>query len=163
MADVVLLDGRGEARTYYGVTEVVLDTTTDGVKAYFQEGTLSQPTFNLDFSNGNQTISAPTGMLMHQATISQPATFIPENIKDGVVIAGVSGTYVPSNFQSKTVTPTTSEQTIRPDYGYDGLEEVIVYPISPILSASSYTPTTSDIVISASQYLVGAQDRKSVV
>ena len=51
-----------------------------------------------------------------------------QNIKDGVTILGVEGTYVPPapSLQNKSVTPTTSAQEISADSNYDGLGVVSV-------------------------------------
>ena len=51
-----------------------------------------------------------------------------QNIKDGVTILGVEGTYVPPapSLQNKSVTPTTSVQEISADSQYDGLGIVSV-------------------------------------
>lgn len=60
----------------------------------------------------------------------EAAKIIPGNIKDGVSILGVTGTYegeaVPT--QSKTVDPYTTQQTVLPDSGYD-LSQVTVNAI----------------------------------
>jgi hypothetical protein len=51
-----------------------------------------------------------------------------QNIKDGVTILGVEGTYVPpaTSLQNKSVTPTISAQEISADSGYDALGVVSV-------------------------------------
>lgn len=46
----------------------------------------------LDFSAGDQSLAAPDGQAVKSATIKKPTTLVPENIADGVDIAGVVGT-----------------------------------------------------------------------
>lgn len=62
---------------------------------------------------------------------TEQAKLIPANIKSGVEILGVSGAYGGEEItaQTKTVTPTTSIQTILPDPTYDYLSQVTVNAI----------------------------------
>ena len=46
-----------------------------------------------NFANGNQVVAAQEGYAVKGATILKPATLIPENIAEGVEIAGVVGTH----------------------------------------------------------------------
>ena len=62
---------------------------------------------------------------------AEAAKLIASNIKDGVSILGVTGTYAGelTKGQTKTVTPTKDGFTVTQDEGYDYLASVVVNPI----------------------------------
>lgn len=63
---------------------------------------------------------------------TERAKIIPANIKKDVEILGVTGTLEPSSevtAQAKSATPTTSQQTVLPDEGYDYLTQVTIAAI----------------------------------
>lgn len=50
-------------------------------------------TVTLSLASGNQTVHANSGKYMTSVTINKPSTLVAGNIKNGVTIAGVTGTY----------------------------------------------------------------------
>lgn len=82
------------------------------------------------------TYTIPNGYHDGSGVVSISATeqakLIASNIREGVVILGVTGTMSGEegvNAQSRTVTPTTASQTIIPGEGYNYLSQVIVEAI----------------------------------
>jgi hypothetical protein len=75
-----------------------------------------------------------------QIDATEQAKLIPANIRAGVTILNVEGTMSGSEGvkpQSKTVTPTTSQQTVLPDTGYTHLSQVTVAAIPYVESDNS--------------------------
>ena len=67
-----------------------------------------------------------------QIASTEQAKIVPNNIRNGVTILGVTGsmsTTEGAKPQAKTVTPTTEEQVVIPDSGYNYLSQVTVAAI----------------------------------
>lgn len=76
---------------------------------------------------------------------TEAAKIIPDNIKEGVEILGVTGTYTGEGVtaQAKTATPYTTQQTVLPDAGYDYLSQVTVEAIYYNETANAYGTTVT--------------------
>ena len=105
-------------------------------------------------STKSQEYTVPQGYHDGSGKVSisadEQAKLVAENIRNGVTILGVLGTMSGTegaNAQSKTVTPSASEQVILPDTtsGYNYLAQVTVKPIPYVESANSAGGTTVTI------------------
>ena len=79
---------------------------------------------------------------------TEQSKIIPANIKQGIIILGVTGTCEPSSSvtaQAKTVTPSTAKQTVLPEAGYDYLSQVVVNAIAYAEATNSAGGTTVTI------------------
>ena len=99
---------------------------------------------------------------LSQVTVSGDSNLVAANIKSGISIFGVTGTYAGSSgsvsLQAKTgITPTESSQTITADSGYDGLSSVQINAISSTYVGTGITRRTdADLTVSGARVSVPA-------
>lgn len=131
-------------------SEVLAGQTFYGASGQEQTGTMPNRgavSGTIDTVNGTYTIQ--NGYHDGSGTVgidsTEAAKIIAENIKDGVEILGVTGTYTGEGVtaQSKTATPYTTSQVILPDSGYDYLSQVTVEAIYYNESPNAYGTTVT--------------------
>lgn len=131
-------------------SEVLSGQTFYGASGTEQTGTMTNNggvTGTITAVNTPYTI--PSGYHDGSGTVSIDSTdsakIIPDNIKDGVVILGVTGTYTGEGVtaQAKTATPYTTQQVILPDQGYDYLSQVTVEAIAYTETPNAYGTTVT--------------------
>lgn len=84
-----------------------------------------------DFSSGDVVVQPSSGYdALSQVTIEKDDTLISSNIKSGVTVHGILGSYSGggSNYEQKSVTPdfSSGDVTVSPDSGYDALSSVVI-------------------------------------
>lgn len=94
--------------------------------------------------NNTTTLTIPQGYHDGSGKVSIASTelakLVAGNIKEGITILGVKGALKPSSsvtVMAKTVTPTSSTQTVLPDAGTDYLSQVTVNAIPYVESENS--------------------------
>ena len=100
--------------------------------------------------DADDVYTVPQGYHDGSGTVALDATEVAKlknhaNIKAGVTILGETGTYSGEavSAQSKTVTPTSSQQVVTADTGYDYLSQVTVSAIPYVETANTYGTTVT--------------------
>lgn len=135
-SEIVRLQGlRGALRTKLVALGLAQPTATlaDCVSAV--EGMENRGGVSGTISAAEERCGIPAGYHNGQGTVSiapvEREKLRPENIKLGVMLLGVAGSYTgeESILQEKTVMPTKSRQLVTADQGYDALSRVTVEAI----------------------------------
>lgn len=85
---------------------LVADNIKNGVAIGGVTGTLTPAkaeetkTVDLSMASGDQTITSSDGKVLTQVKVTKPSTLVPNNIKNGISIGGVVGTYDPKQYQN---------------------------------------------------------------
>lgn len=126
-------------------TTLAAGNIKSGVNIGGVTGTLSpakteqDKTVDLAMASGNQVVSPDSGKVLNKVTITKPATLVASNIKKGVTIGGVAGSYAPTfTTETKTVALAmgSGNQVISKTSGKDGMTQVTVTKPSTMLPAN---------------------------
>ncbi len=105
----------------YGDYKKIRLTKESGDKVIYSEGEAVEQTIELDFSSGDMTVNPDEGKIFSKVSIPQPETLIPENIAEGIDIAGIVGSMAAGGsnavFASGSFTGTDSDVTIEHNLG----------------------------------------------
>lgn len=117
------------------------------------EGIADNGAVSGNISTVAQQYAVPAGYHNGQGKVqiasAEQAKIVEGNIKSGVTILGVTGSYAGDGvtLQEKTVTPTKQSQNIVADEGYDGLSAVTVNPIpANYADVSGVTAAAADVL-----------------
>lgn len=91
---IILKNYSGEDISYDNVDAVLFNTEDGGTQEFTRGALITGLATSVNFANGNQVISTPTGTLAKSATLIKPATLLPENIRNGITIAGIEGEFI---------------------------------------------------------------------
>lgn len=128
-----ILSGR---TAYVNKNKITGEMTNNGAVS----GTISTKAGQYTVPQGYHDGSGKVGI-----SATEQQKIIAENIKSGISILGVTGSYSGEGVsaQAKTATPTTSAQTILPDSGYDYLSQVTVNAIPYTETPNTYGTTVT--------------------
>ena len=142
----------------YVLSPLEVDSSTAMQEITGQYGTVKVNPYVLDSktvdpSTNNVTVTSSkdglSSVTVTPVTSSIDSNIAAGNIKRGISILGVTGTFDGGALQSKTVKSSTSKQTVTPSSGYYGLSSVIVDPY--VLDSKTVKSSTSKQTVTSSK------------
>lgn len=144
---IIIRDYKGEETVESGVEGILLDTTDGGTRLFVDADSVPESvetTVELDFSGGAVEVTPADGQAFSKVGIPVPANLIPENIAEGVNIAGIIGALAAGGGAAKIATGTftsAAQNTITHNLGVVP-DFIIVFPNSTnyAISGTYITP-----------------------
>lgn len=135
---------------YSGLSSITIEVAvSETLRLETKEVTPSSSAISVNPSSGYDGLSSVTVKAVNSEA---DANFVASNIKSGITIFGVEGTYAPV-LTTLSVTPSTTQQTFTPASGVDGYSSVTVD--AALLETVSASPSTSAQTITPSSGYYG--------
>lgn len=128
MPNIKLKGQTGEVLTYEDVERVYFDSADqDGEVVYYTHGVATSKTVEPNFASGDMNVPIAEGELVTELTIEKPETLLPENVRHGIEVAGVTGDFI-GDTEEVTVDLDMAEggQVITPSAATKVLSKVVV-------------------------------------
>ncbi len=93
MPDIKIKGYSGKEKAYQNVEKVYLSAAHGDQKLPYTYGESVSKTVEPDFAGGDMEVEIPAGELVTALTLKKPDTLVPENIAQGVTVAGVTGEF----------------------------------------------------------------------
>jgi len=152
----------GDNQSHAVKIERILSINDDGFETLITKNITANGTYSAsnDSADGysSVTVNVPSG------STPTGAISITTNGTHDVTNYASANVNVQPNLQTKSVTPTKSQQTVSPDSNYDGLSSVTVGAIpNEYITTTDATASASDIVNGATAYVNGSKVTGSLV
>ena len=125
---ILLKDRNGEDVVYDGIKTVTFDTPEEGKQATFSLGVVApKMEVPVAFDDGNMPITTDENTLIKELVLLKPDTLLPENIRAGVDVAAVAGTFIGDTEEAAVeLNMANGNQTVLPSKNGKVLSKVTV-------------------------------------
>ena len=151
---IIVKDRDGNDVIHKGAYGIRARTMDGGTKVFVDADTLAKPvetSVELDFSSGDMEVLPGSGEVFSEVNIPKPVNLIPENIAEGVDIAGIIGAFAGGSsvkIATGTIKPSASTLITTTAHKLDVIPDVILV----------YRETNSSPGTSSTMFLLGLGD-----
>lgn len=119
-----------------------------------------EKTVAADFSGGDMVLEPSDGKVLSKATVTRPETLVPENIAEGVDIAGIIGTFVGGSASnvvfSKGTVAGANQSVVTVEHGLGVIPELVLVRQQWVVFGTS--STTIAFILYVSPKVLGSSD-----